>query len=1532
MHHENFTAAGRTTLAMLLLAIVSAWPGALRAATVHARLEASAFARLPLDRDRVTSPPNTDPNDTPVLSAADLAAAEQFDRDAFAWLPVMVVVPQGHRAIAVRAQDGDGAEIAARIAGTSGYAGYQVALVQVARPRRDAGNVRIAVETTPSEIRALARQRHDPDLDRRTRRRLQLQVANPEALNEYGPAIPATARHAAAPKRAGGFRPAVDPALDGSGVRYLIVTTQELVAAFEPLAAWKTRRGVPTQIRTIEWIESRTRRGVDRAETLRNFLTEAYALWGVEYVLLGGDTALLPARFAFSTVYGGSYSPADLYFACLDGTWNADGDVRWGEGALSMLAAESDILPELAVARAPVNNVSETQAFVSRVLAYETPAFTDYQNRAIFLAEVLIPANWDSGMTVTYDGAIGSEQMIAESVPPSMQVQRLYDTHWLYPGATELTKEATVAAMNDGRGIVNHLGHGFRYTMSLGNSSLVNADADALSNGERSFVLCMANCAAAAYDYNCLAERFLLNPGGGAAGIIGAARSVSASLIVTYNRAFHRRLFTYGQVHLADLLNELRLERAALAEFEGSDRWITFSLNALGDAEMPIFTALPRASTLAHADSLGLGPDSLAVLVQVDSLPAPNVAVCAEKAGEVYAVAQTDAAGMVHLPVAPETPGPLFLTVSGENLIVRTDTLQVVPSPTVPHLVFEGATIDDDSLGASRGNDDGSVDAGETLELWIALRNTGGAAADSVTAIAGSSDARLVVEHGAVAVGHIGPDSTGSAVDSVVVRVLPSVSDGTVLRLGLEFRDAAARTWNDTLRILVGAPRTEVTRVVALGAAGAATARYQIELENYGSGKQPQLTGTLTCSDSTVNVLAPATRWDVMSQLGTILCDSILAIQDTIPGPAANLQLQITDVYGRTFMHRFDQQPPPKPALPVADLASSVGGVHLTWTPTVAADLLGYHVFRSPDTSIFARITPDIVHHAEYFDTGVLANASYRYCVVAVDSSRQWGAVSDTVVVNTTAALLSGWPLDMTDPTASSPAVGDLDGDGTPEVVVGSKGVYAWHANGQEVRDGDGVAATLGVFTIDTGTMNASVALAQMDAQPGLEIVAASWLTNRIYVWRADGSLLPGWPREPSSGGNTGYWGSPAIADLDGDGVLEVAIVSKDGWLYVWHADGTPLLPATNGAVRQVGAWTQTTPAFADLDGDGHLEIVVSGATANVYVLRDDGSDFPGWPQAMYAFGKSSPAIGDLDADGDLEIVVPSESDHIWVYQTDGTQLPGWPKSSPQDAPDFGPSVSLGDLDGNSTLEVVLVSVKNPWTSSKLRVYDYQGNILLEKQLELNSQSSPILADLDGDGGLEIVHGGEAGVLHAWNIGGQELAGFPIAIGDYARATPVYCDLDLDGGGDLVFAGWNKRVYVWKMAGPYRPERAPWPSFHRDNRRTGFLPRDFATPAAEPPSPPARLSATWAPNPFNPSITVRFHVPADGARVPVTVLVYDARGRRVRTLVDAALAPGSHAAMWDGRDDRGNAVGSGTYLLRIRAGNDSLAGKLTLVR
>jgi hypothetical protein len=83
------------------------------------------------------------------------------------------------------------------------------------------------------------------------------------------------------------------------------------------------------------------------------------------------------------------------------------------------------------------------------------------------------------------------------------------------------------------------------------------------------------------------------------------------------------------------------------------------------------------------------------------------------------------------------------------------------------------------------------------------------------------------------------------------------------------------------------------------------------------------------------------------------------------------------------------------------------------------------------------------------------------------------------------------------------------------------------------------------------------------------------------------------------------------------------------------------------------------------------------------------------------------------------------------------------------------------------------------------------------------------------------------------------------------------------------------------------------------------------------------------PNPFNPRTVLRFDLPS---ALPVSVEIYDARGRRVRTLLQGDLPAGSHQAVWDGCDDGGRPVVSGVYLSLVRAGRHEARGKMVLVR
>jgi len=178
-----------------------------------------------------------------------------------------------------------------------------------------------------------------------------------------------------------------------------------------------------------------------------------------------------------------------------------------------------------------------------------------------------------------------------------------------------------------------------------------------------------------------------------------------------------------------------------------------------------------------------------------------------------------------------------------------------------------------------------------------------------------------------------------------------------------------------------------------------------------------------------------------------------------------------------------------------------------------------------------------------YEDTGLAGTQRYYYRVSAVDSSGNEGLHSDTLEIGTNPPVQVGWPLMGGEAMYGSPAACDVDLDGDLEVLVGSGEIYG----------SGGILADEG-----TGGYRSSVAVGQLDSDPYLEIVAAAWgdvdttasTTYEIWAWNAeDGTPLGGnWPVTT----NRFCWATPALADLNHDGLDEVILPCANGYLYVW--------------------------------------------------------------------------------------------------------------------------------------------------------------------------------------------------------------------------------------------------------------------------------------------------------------------------------------------------------------------------------------------
>jgi hypothetical protein len=330
----------------------------------------------------------------------------------------------------------------------------------------------------------------------------------------------------------------------------------------------------------------------------------------------------------------------------------------------------------------------------------------------------------------------------------------------------------------------------------------------------------------------------------------------------------------------------------------------------------------------------------------------------------------------------------------------------------------------------------------------------------------------------------------------------------------------------------------------------------------------------------------------------------------------------------------------------------------------------------------------------------------------------------------------------------------------------------------------------------------------------------------------------------------------------------------------------------------------------------------------------------PGWPVDLGGQITASPVIYDIDQLGLPEVVVTSEVDSVFILRADGTYFPGWPQHAVINT-NVGrtPSPIVVDIDQSSTPEIIVVA-----NDGRIHVWDRDGNVqpgwenVLIGQTVLAagcSEATPTVGDVDGDGLFELLVGAEDGKLYGFNHDGTELDGFPIQFEGEVRSSAAIGDFDEDGDVDISIAGWDQNVYVWDLPGTYHANRMPWPYFRLDlmNRGNPEPPVVIGIALDPVPGTPRTYALGMArPNPFNPRTDFDFDVPGGAGAWRTQVAIYDVTGRLVRMLVDDPLPAGRHRLSWDGRDQIGRTSASGLYFIRAAAPGFEATQKILLVK
>jgi hypothetical protein len=481
------------------------------------------------------------------------------------------------------------------------------------------------------------------------------------------------------------FPPEGAPLDPAAATEYLILCKDAHKDEYALLKNWKTRKGIPAKIVTLEDVEA-TYTGRDAQEAYRNCIKDYYFNEGTAWVLMTLTAPKAKIRGCYGRV-GGTIDneiPCDLYFSDMDGDWDLDGDLIWGE-----TTDDVDLYPDVYVGRITGNTGVACSTVVHKVLTYEgcLTVPTDYQLDMLFMAEYLDDYT---------DEALLKNMIDTESVP-----SRFDPITKLYESSGNLNRTNALAELNAGSNLINHAGHGNITVIEIGSDILTKSDMDNLTNAPRYSVFYTLACDPAAFDAvtGCLGKSFMEAPAGGGF-FIGNSRvgfySAGSPGMGTgdrYDREFFESIFVRDYVHLGVAHADAKVQRIPYSGSYGTNRWQQFTLNLFGDPETPIWIDTPVDMLVSHTDTILAEPQAYTVTVLAGGSPLDGARVCLWMGDDLYEVDDTNGSGEATFAIAPADSGTMLVTAVKDGYLPYQGSCTVRVESGIAGASFGGPAI-----------------------------------------------------------------------------------------------------------------------------------------------------------------------------------------------------------------------------------------------------------------------------------------------------------------------------------------------------------------------------------------------------------------------------------------------------------------------------------------------------------------------------------------------------------------------------------------------------------------------------------------------------------------------------------------------------------------------------------------------------------------------------------------------------------------------------------------------------------------------
>ncbi len=1297
-------------------------------------------------------------------------------------------------------------------------------------------------------------------------------IENKEMLTEITPNVKASFRKGRLGAMVNVAEKKVTSDVDNYLPEYLIITNEALKEKFRILADWKTKKGVPAIIETIEEI-SATYAGSDIQEKIRNYLIDIKRKYGSMFVLLGGDTNVIPARVKKSRYSKNKdWVAIDFYYTCVEsGNWNKNGNNVYFESDTIDFDDDKDWGVSFKLGRAPVETLEEAEIFVNKVIHYEKADLNinySYINNSV-AADAFISKNENtdylfdekrSEIANFYSETNLNRWLIYDHYNCKSNIATCSNKHSIYEDQSgkgeELNKANFVSALQNGGNsglnhfhLVYHMDHSSAGGMGTSskdkNESISNWDVDNLNNGYYYQIVMSGGCSPADITKDCIAEHFVNNPQGGAVAFIGNTDTGWSDEHVHLGQFLSELYKTSANTtnrYDLSILHQKAIENINYDKLELAN----CALHLFGDPEMQVWSDVPKAMDITLMPvSLTTGENM--IMVNINGLPQNETArICIQKGDELYYVDQLGN-GSHSIGVFIQTLGVVNVTVTAHNFRPVERDIQVLQNGSEPAIAVEDLIYNDKGTGASIGNGDGQLDAGETIELTVKLRNTGTSVLNGVTASLVSTSNDIEIVNANATFGNIAGNAVVGSITPLVFKInkdsgehLRNNSSGINLNLQISVN---GETKTQPLKIdNIYAPEIEIgNQKITWTSNGnttveaGETVKMNIDLMNIGRAEAIGLKAVLISNN--IQASCPSTQVAYPSIPFTETKTNTVALQFQTSGNYTGIlsfTLQVSNKYGKKW--NFPVNPLLRPAMiDVSTIKSQIYSTSINVYWTSMGESISYNVYRSDngENGTYKKLNKFPLTATYYLDENLAKLTKYHYKVTAILNNGNESEWSTAYQTWTSYPVVSPFPRRITTgnySAASCPNIVDVDNDGKQEIFwcysdFDSRIGYlaGFRPTGEELFDIDGNVTTVSGFAKTSAILKGQVAFGDLFGIGEQNIVVSSWDDtyrdrNTVYCYSPfdkDGDHKPDllWEKKISYS----MYQSPVIANLDGssDGTMEVLIKShQTPDIFILDHNGDELRRLNpNANITSKKDYNYSALTVADLDDDGQMEIIASYDSLGIYIWRQDGRPFttnPFWRAGDINLA-SAPVVCDLNGDGKKEILFSQHQvheSHVFAISLEGDKtVAGWdgsqtiPYTVNVKGSTLDHTLSVGDINNDGYLEVVILGHEmiKAWKHTGDTIFSRHIDGLFPQENYAANVNTPILADVDGDGIPDIVFCCNK-YIYALHNDGSDIVGFPI-VSDYIfQETPCVADIDNDGKNELI-ASDEKDLYVWKTDG-----------------------------------------------------------------------------------------------------------------------------------